>query len=60
MEKISLSFKVDIAFKEALEQLANAENRSLSNYVQTVLLNHLKEHGIDPSTPSKPPKKQKS
>ena len=47
MEKVSLSFKVESEFKEALERLAKQENRSLSNYVQTVLLKHLQENGVD-------------
>ena len=47
MEKVSLSFKVEPEFKEALERLARQENRSLSNYVQTVLLKHLQEKGVD-------------
>lgn len=46
MKKAVLSFKVELDFKKALEQLAEKENRSLSNYVQTILLNHLKEQGI--------------
>jgi predicted transcriptional regulator len=44
--KPTLSFKVDPDFKQALEKLADKENRSLSNYVITVLKNHLKEQGI--------------
>lgn len=45
--KVTLSFKVDPHLKEALEHLANKENRSLSNYVVTALMKHLKEQGID-------------
>ena len=44
---MSLSFKVDPRVKKALEDLAAKENRSLSNYVITVLLKHLEEKGID-------------
>lgn len=44
---MSLSFKVDPRLKKALEKLAQQENRSLSNYVITLLMNHLQEHGID-------------
>lgn len=47
MEKMSLSFKTDPRLVEALKKLANKENRSLANYVITVLMNHLKENGID-------------
>jgi hypothetical protein len=32
--------------KEALEGLAQKENRSLSNYVITLLMKHLEEKGI--------------
>ncbi|MDI6688622.1 MAG: hypothetical protein QME06_10440 [Desulfobacterales bacterium] len=44
---MTLSFKVDPQLKDALQQLADEENRSLSNYVVTVLMKHLQEHGID-------------
>lgn len=47
MQKMSLSFKVDSRLKKALEELASKENRSLSNYVVTLLMKHLKEYGID-------------
>jgi len=45
--KMSLSFKVDVRIKKSLEKLAEKENRSLSNYVITLLLRHLEEKGID-------------
>jgi predicted transcriptional regulator len=47
MQKMSLSFKVDPRLKKALEDLASKENRSLSNYVITLLMRHLEEKGID-------------
>jgi hypothetical protein len=47
MQKMSLSFKVDPRLKKALEDLAKKENRSLSNYVTTLLMKHLEDHGID-------------
>ena len=47
MEKMSLSFKVDPRLKKAIEKLAIEENRSLSNYVITLLMKHLDEQGID-------------
>lgn len=47
MQKMSLSFKVDSRLKKALEGLATKENRSLSNYVVTVLIRHLEERDID-------------
>jgi len=47
MKKMSLSFKVDSRLKKALEDLAIKENRSLSNYVITLLMRHLEEKGID-------------
>ena len=46
MQKMTLSFKVDPDLKKALEKLAVEENRSLSNYVVTVLLKHLEEKGV--------------
>jgi hypothetical protein len=47
MEKMSLSFKVDPKLKEAVEALASKENRSLSNYVITLLMKHLEDKGIN-------------
>ena len=47
MQKMSLSFKVDSRLKKALEDLAIKENRSLSNYVITLLIRHLEAKGID-------------
>jgi predicted transcriptional regulator len=45
--KMSLSFKVDPRLKKALEKLAKQENRSLSNYVVTLLMEHLKAKSIN-------------
>ncbi len=36
-----LSFKVDEKLKKQLEEFAKTENRSLSNYIVTVLLRHI-------------------
>jgi predicted transcriptional regulator len=47
MEKMSLSFKVDPRLKKAIENLAVKENRSLSNYVITLLMKHLQDQDID-------------
>lgn len=44
---MTLSFKVDPKLKDALLKLADKENRSLSNYVVTALMQHLENHGID-------------
>ena len=44
---MSLSFKVDPRMKNALEDLAEKENRSLSNYVITLFMKHLEERGVD-------------
>jgi predicted transcriptional regulator len=57
MEKMTLSFKVDPRLKEALEGLAERENRSLSNYVITLLLKHLDEHNVKWRDESKKPKR---
>ena len=44
---MTLSFKVDPKFKKALEEQAKKDNRSLANYVITVLMRHLESKGID-------------
>jgi hypothetical protein len=46
--KVVISFKVNAKVREALKELADKENRSLSNYILTILLRHLQERGIDP------------
>ena len=45
--KATLSFRVDIRLKEAILRLAQKENRSLSNYLVTLLIRHLEENEID-------------
>jgi len=52
MGKVSLSFKVDSRIKKALESLGRKENRSLSNYVITLFMKHLREKGIDWEKPT--------
>jgi len=44
---VVISFKVNEKIREALKKLADKEHRSLSNYILTILLKHLQEHGID-------------
>ncbi len=53
MKNAVLSFKVEPEFKKALERLAKQDNRSLSNYVQNVLKNHMADKGIDPTPTTK-------
>ena len=53
MDKMSLSFRVDSRIVAALKQLAENENRSLSNYVITLLMKHLQEKGVDWKEPQK-------
>ena len=45
--KVVISFKVDKEVREALRGLAKQENRSLSNYIQTLLLNHLTDKKVN-------------
>lgn len=47
MRKMIISFQIDERIKTALQKLAEDETRSLSNYVVTVFIKHLQEHGID-------------
>ena len=53
MNKMSLSFRVDSRIVDALKKLAETENRSLSNYVITLIMKHLEEKGIDWKEPLK-------
>ena len=45
--KVVISFKVNKRIREALKSLADKEHRSLSNYILTILLNHLEAKGIN-------------
>ena len=45
MKDTILSFKVEAEFKKTLEKFAKKENRSVSNYVQTVLMDHINQKG---------------
>jgi predicted transcriptional regulator len=47
MRKMIISFQVDERIKTALQKLAEEETRSLSNYVVTIFMKHLENHGID-------------
>ncbi len=44
---MSLSFKADPRLIQSLKRLAKQENRSLANYVITLLMKHLEDKGID-------------
>ena len=46
MSKTVLSFKIDIELKEILQELANKETRTLSNYMLTVIQAHLESKGV--------------
>jgi len=36
-----IGFRIDDDIKESLESLATKENRTLSNYIETILKNHV-------------------
>ena len=42
-----ISFQIDERIKKAIQELAQEENRSLSNYINTQLIKHLKSKAID-------------
>jgi hypothetical protein len=47
MAKENLSCKIEPEAKKILEQLAEKEKCTLSKYVKTILLNHIKDKGVD-------------
>ena len=47
MSKSVVSFKIDSNIKQILQKLANEETRTLSNYLVTVIQNHLRAKGIE-------------
>jgi predicted DNA-binding protein len=46
MPKVVLSFKVRQELKETLQNLADDDSRSLSNYIRIILKEHIKEKGL--------------
>ncbi len=42
-----ISFKIEEKVKEAVQVLAEKENRTLSNYIATLIIKHLQDQGID-------------
>jgi uncharacterized protein (DUF1778 family) len=50
MDKVTIGLKVTDKFKERLLELANRENRNLSNWILNAILTYAEEHmGIDPT-----------
>jgi len=45
-KEISIGFRTDKAIKNALEQLAKEDRRSLSSVIETILYRHLKERNL--------------
>jgi hypothetical protein len=46
MSKAVVSFKIDSRIKEILQKLAAEDTRTLSNYLVTIIQDHLKAKGI--------------
>ena len=46
MSKAVVSFKIDSSIKEILQKLAEEDTRTLSNYLVTIIQDHLKAKGI--------------
>ena len=46
MSKAVVSFKIDSKIKEILQKLAEEDTRTLSNYLVTIIQDHLKAKGI--------------
>lgn len=44
---MTLSFMIPPELKKAIEKLAADEHRSVSNYVMLILMEHVKNRGID-------------
>ena len=47
IEKNVLSIRVDAETLELLKRLAEKENRSLSNFVETILKRYVQDSGVD-------------
>jgi hypothetical protein len=46
MSKVVISFKIDSRIKEILQKLAAEDTRTISNYLVTIIQDHLKAKGI--------------
>jgi hypothetical protein len=46
MNRIPVSFRLEPKLKAAAEKVAKLENRSLTNLVETLLMERCKKHGI--------------
>ena len=58
MEKVTIGLKISPEIKKKLEQLADQENRSLSNWILNAIITYAKEHqNVDLKNPT--PKSQK-
>jgi predicted transcriptional regulator len=44
MEKVTIGLKISPEIKKKLEQLADQENRSLSNWILNAIITYAKEH----------------
>jgi hypothetical protein len=53
---VILSVRVSDALAEAVKALAEADTRTVSNYVEALLKKHVAEQGIDIGEPKKPTK----
>jgi hypothetical protein len=46
MEKKTVSFKLDKAYREALEKEASKKEWTLSYYIQSIAIQHVKRHKL--------------
>jgi predicted transcriptional regulator len=51
--KMVISFKIEKELKQALQDLADKEYRSLSNYITMILKKHVDEKGVTWGKPEK-------
>lgn len=54
---VILSVRVDQPLADAVRQLADADDRPVSNYVERLLRKHVAEQGLELDKPDKPEKK---
>jgi hypothetical protein len=55
---VILSVRVSDALAEAVKALAEADTRTVSNYIEVLLQKHVAEKGVDLSKATKPAKKR--
>ncbi len=56
----AISVRVEPELKAAIEKLGEDDHRTLAQYVERLLIDHVKARGVKTESPAKPPGKSKA